>query len=316
MTLPRVSVHIVTYNQKDFIGPAIESSLSQGYPDLQIVVSDDASTDGTDAIVRSYAERFPDQVVAITGGPNLGICGNENRALERCDGVYVAFLAGDDLMLPGKIRAQVDWLDADPARVLCSHDVEHFDSATGKTFRLHSSMAEQRFGTGTGEFIRGGYFPATSSLMARRSAIPNPGFDERIRVFSDYKFAADVLANGGKFGYVPGVLGRYRRHGKNATIQHAILQWEEIHVSLALIEVEHPEFAADCQAAKAFSYYQRAVSLISQGNAAEGRDAIKTALRHDPLVSWKLPLWWLVSQLPPGVSRALHERRLQKMRSS
>jgi Tfp pilus assembly protein PilF len=80
-------------------------------------------------------------------------------------------------------------------------------------------------------------------------------------------------------------------------------------VSLALIEVEHPEFAADCQSARAYSYYQRAVALIQKGDATEAREAIRTALRYDPTVSWKVPVWWLVSHLPNALARAIEQRR-------
>jgi len=217
MNSPLVSVHIVCYQQRDLIAETLESVLAQAYAPLQIIVADDGSQDGTAELVEDYARRYADRIIAVTGGPNLGISGNSNRCLRRCTGKYVAFLAGDDLMLPGKISAQVAWLEADAERVLCAHDVEHFDSATGRTLRLHSSITRPRTGAGTGEFLGRGYFSATSSIMVRASALPSYGFDERIRVHSDWKLAADCLVGGGKFGYVPGVLGRYRRHDRNAT---------------------------------------------------------------------------------------------------
>jgi len=297
---PLVSVHVVTYNQRTLIEETLNSVLSQDYPALELVVSDDASVDGTAAIVEEYAQRFPGKVVAITGGPNLGISGNSNRCLRRCQGKYVAFLAGDDLMLPNKISRQVEWLEADERRVLCAHDVDHFDSATGKTLRLHSSIARPRSGVGAAAFLIGGYCTATSSIMVRASAMPSYGFDERIRVHSDWKFAADCLVGGGEFGFVPGVLGRYRRHDKNSTSVYSDLRWVEKHVGLGILEGEHPELASACASARAYAYLQRAIALAQRGEGSEARHAFAQAVSHSPLVSWKLPIWFALSYVPPS----------------
>jgi glycosyltransferase involved in cell wall biosynthesis len=309
MPRPLVSVHVVTYNQRDFIGDAIESALAQDYPNLEVVVSDDASTDGTDDTVREYARRYPTRVVAVTGETNLGISGNSNRCLRRCSGEYVAFLAGDDLMLPGKITAQIGWFEADPARVLCAHDMEHFESRTGRRLSLHSAISRPRAGRGVAAFLRAGCFAATSSVMVRAAAIPSRGFDERIRVHSDWKFAADCLVQGGEFGHLPDVFGRYRRHETNATARFSGLLWDEIHLGLALLEAERPELVSACKTARAYAYYQRAVALLQQGHANDARHAIRNAWRYDPLVSWKLPAWWTLTLLPPKLtSRFIGQR--------
>ncbi|HTU61164.1 MAG TPA: hypothetical protein VMF89_22070, partial [Polyangiales bacterium] len=218
-----------------------------------------------------------------------------------------AFLAGDDLMLPGKIRAQVDWFEADASRTLCAHDVEHFDSDSGKRIKLHSSISPLRSGHGVAEYLRTHYFSATSSIMVRSTAIPKRGFDERIRVHSDWKFATECVVNGGGFGYVPGLLGRYRRHPQNATQRHAALRWEERHVGLALLEAEYPEYVGVWERARAYAHYQRAVEFVQQGLGAEARLAIAAAMRHDPAVSFKLPLWWAASFAP----RSMLPRRMR-----
>jgi glycosyltransferase involved in cell wall biosynthesis len=309
---PLVSVHVVTYNQRQFIEETLASILSQDYGSLQIVVSDDGSRDGTAELVESYAARYPGKVIAITGGPNLGISGNSNRCLKACTGTYVAFLAGDDLMLPGKIARQVAWFEEDERRALCAHDVEHFDSATGRRLRLHSEISKPRSGRGTAEFLRWGYFSATSSVMVRRSVIPAYGFDERIPVHSDWKFAADCLVGGGSFGFVPGVLGRYRLHDRNSTVVFSNTHWTERHLGLAILEAEHPELAAACATARAYSYLQRGVSMVQSGRREDGRRDLARAIRNDPLVSWKLPAWVALSYAPQGLLPQLMRLRLRR----
>src|SRR5579875_3125076 len=123
---PLVSVHLISYNQKDYIGAALSSILDQDYQSFEIVAADDGSTDGTAEIILEFAEKYPGKIIPLVGGKNLGITGNCNRALEHCKGKYIAFIGGDDLFLPGKISAQVKWLEADEKRIMCGHQVEVF----------------------------------------------------------------------------------------------------------------------------------------------------------------------------------------------
>ena len=147
--------------------------------------------------------------------------------------------------------------------------------------------------------------------MVKRSAIPPKGFDERIKVHSDWKFCAECLLKGNKFGYVPGVYGRYRRHAENATTRYSSLLWEELDVGLTLLASENPKLSNGLQAARAHGYYQRGVSLLQNGRSDEGRAAIARAMRLNPTASWKLPVWWGLSFLPAGTLPDSIRRRLR-----
>jgi glycosyltransferase involved in cell wall biosynthesis len=108
--VPNVSIVIPTYQGARHIRPAIESVLAQEGVDLEIVVTDDNSRDGTADIVASYGDP---RVRLIRNPANLGPEGNWNRALELATGTYVKLLPQDDLLLPGSLAAQVAVLDAD-----------------------------------------------------------------------------------------------------------------------------------------------------------------------------------------------------------
>jgi glycosyltransferase involved in cell wall biosynthesis len=300
-----VSIHVVTYNQAAFLEETLSSAVEQDYDDLEVVVADDGSTDATPAIAKDFEARYPGRVVAITGGPNLGITGNGNRCLRRCRGELVAFLAGDDLFLPGKIRKQVDWFLEDEHRVLSGHDVEHFASRTGETLRPHSAAMPLIEGEGPTTFLERGYPFATSSVMVRASAIPRGGFDERIPVCSDWKFAIDVLCRGGRFGYVPGVFGRYRIHGNNATVVQRPQTWTDTLVGIAIIEAEHPELAGSCRAARAHAYYQRGVAALRDGLVDEARCCFAFSLKTMPEYDVKVPMWLALSHAPAAVRRRI-----------
>jgi len=110
MTRPTVSVLVPTYNGARHIEAAIDSVLAQTGVDLEVIVVDDASADGTAAI----AESCGDSRVRVLRNPTrLGAEGNWNRALELASGKYVKLLPQDDLLQPGSLAAQVATLEAD-----------------------------------------------------------------------------------------------------------------------------------------------------------------------------------------------------------
>lgn len=122
---PKVSVTLVTYNQKDYIGLCLESLVTQECNfEFEIIVGDDASTDGTSDIVREYANRYPDIVIPLIHEKNLGPSGNFFSILEKTRGDYIAHMDGDDYALPGKLQAQADFMDKTPDCNICFHRVK------------------------------------------------------------------------------------------------------------------------------------------------------------------------------------------------
>ena len=97
MTPPLVSVCMTAYNHAPYIGRAIEGVLSQRTTfAVELVLSDDCSPDGTGAICRDYAARYPDRIRLLTGDVNVGMRANYRRTIEACRGRYVAMCDGDD----------------------------------------------------------------------------------------------------------------------------------------------------------------------------------------------------------------------------
>jgi glycosyltransferase involved in cell wall biosynthesis len=103
MPSPLVSVIICTYNQQEFIRDTVQSVITQTYPRVEIIISDDGSTDATPDILRDTAQRYPGRTKIVLSEINTGIPANINRGLAVRTGELVAWLDGDDLMLPRKI---------------------------------------------------------------------------------------------------------------------------------------------------------------------------------------------------------------------
>lgn len=247
MIAPLVSVHVIAYNQRYYIKETLDSILRQEYDALEIVVADDGSTDGTAEIIQDYAARYPTKIVPLVGGPNLGITGNSQRGLEVCAGKYLAIMGGDDLMLPGKISTQVDFMELHPDCSICYHDMEVFESDEISKSFLFSSIAKPRRGT-IAAALRHGAFNCASSTLYRVSSISKRGFRTELPVVSDWMFTIDTLASGGWIEYIPTVLGKYRRHQHNATSALSPLRskgYSDLLHTCAICLYEHPKYAND-----------------------------------------------------------------------
>src|ERR687890_532744 len=98
----KVSVVIPCYNQARFLGEAIQSVLSQGYTDLEIIVVDDGSKDGTEEVASGYAREDPR--VRLIRRENGGLAEARNRGLAEAGGEYVVFLDSDDRLVSGALE--------------------------------------------------------------------------------------------------------------------------------------------------------------------------------------------------------------------
>ncbi len=115
--VPRVSIGLPVYNGEQFLAQTLESLLSQTFRDIEIVISDNASTDGTQAICRSFAARDP-RIEYIRQDTNLGASANYNVVVHRAHGEYFKWAAHDDLCEPTFIERCVELLDASPDAVV------------------------------------------------------------------------------------------------------------------------------------------------------------------------------------------------------
>ncbi len=287
---PKVSAAVVTYNRKAFLAECLDSILAQQYPNLEIVVADDASTDGTPDLLREYEQKHPGLFRLVLADKNKGVSGNRNRALFACAGKYVAWIDDDDLMLPGRLVKQVEFLESHPDYVICYHDMELFDSVSGRTVGYMNSGKPcyiPREG-GPEELLRYGPFAGGGSVMVRRSACPPKGFDERLRIGEDWLLLIETSLNG-RIGYLPEVLSRYRRHGENASDN---AERSSGSLVLAIVEDRYPQLAKHTRYARARLYYTRGVAEVMNRRGKNARIYLLLSLRQG-WYSWKWFGWFL-----------------------
>lgn len=280
MSHSKVSIHIISFNQETYIGEAIESAISQDYPNIEVVVSDDGSTDCTGEIILKYQALYPDLIVALLNKDNVGITANSNRALKACTGKYIAFQGGDDVLLPGKISAQVSWLEESASRVLCGHQVEVFYQDNSR--RPHMLSEKLQSGAGSELFILEGNFFAATSVMVRAEIIPAHGFEEELPIVSDYLMWIECLVDGGEFGYVEGVYARYRRHNGNVT-NNKLKNLENHEKSLKWIMSKYPLYQAACQQALVRQViYGKGCYYLQLENSHEAKRYFWDVIQNDP----------------------------------
>ena len=116
--MARVTVGMPVYNGGAFVGPAIESILAQTLSDLELIISDNASTDGTEAVCRAYAAR-DSRVRYYRNATNRGGIWNFNQVFRLSASPYFKWAAHDDLCAPDFVEKCVDVLEHHPEAVLC-----------------------------------------------------------------------------------------------------------------------------------------------------------------------------------------------------
>ncbi|CUS03399.2 Glycosyl transferase, family 2 [Candidatus Promineifilum breve] len=125
-TTPRVTIGLPIYNGQNYLAETMDSLLAQTFRDFELVISDNASTDGTEAICRDYAARDP-RVRYHRNEVNVGASANYNRTFELGRGQYFKWAAHDDLLAPTFLERCVAALDRDPAVVLAYTQAKAID---------------------------------------------------------------------------------------------------------------------------------------------------------------------------------------------
>lgn len=174
---PKVSVCVITFNQEAFIGQCLQSIVDQQTDfDFEVIVGDDASTDGTRAVVQKFADRYLGRVRPIYQAQNIGAGARNFRTVHlAARGQYVAHVDGDDLLLPGKLQAQAELLDARPDVAFAAHAVRVIDSDQV----LGAETAYPEVGT-VYDLLRLGTYFVHSSIMYRRATGGVEPFPEQV----------------------------------------------------------------------------------------------------------------------------------------
>ncbi len=204
MATPRVAILIVAYNSERYIVQTLRNCAAQTYSNLEIVVLDNASTDGTVNAIQSITDP---KIRLLKSPDNLGPYAGLNFLLDRVEADYIAIQDHDDLWLPDKIRQQVDFLETHHDHIACGTRAWYFHEQE-KLLML------------TDNYSINGY-PDHTSLLFR-----NQGFRyEPQRSLPDEYFQAQTLRHKGLIGCIPDGLSIHRIRGDRGNLSSLRSRW-------------------------------------------------------------------------------------------
>lgn len=219
MASPRVSVVMPVYNAQAYLAEAIGSVIAQSFPDWELLLVDDGSTDASRAIAADFAARDA-RIVPMSSAPGRrGAAAARNAGIAAAQGDYVSFLDADDLYEPDMLATHVAALDADPEAAWLYGATRWFhEDGSRRDFRerlgvrldrryappvlLNRIILEER-----------GDIPCTCAVMIRKAALDTVGgFEERFKLYEDQSLWVKLLL-AYPVRVVSGCHAAYRQHG-------------------------------------------------------------------------------------------------------
>ena len=200
----RISIVTLSYNQKAFLQDAIDSILQQGYPDLEFIVVDPGSTDGSRELLRSYGE----QISHVIFEPDQGAADGLNKGFGLASGEVFGFLNADDFLLPGALHRVAEFFQSHPrcdmvlgnGYVVDAHG-RHLRQVKARDFTVR-------------RYLYGGTRWLQQSTFFRREAfLLSPGFNTENRTSWDGELFVSMAQMGATVGYIDANLAAFRIHG-------------------------------------------------------------------------------------------------------
>lgn len=210
---PRVSVLVACFRHAPYLEACLASIRSQEGVSFEILARDDGSDDGSAQLLERIAPQFGVRVV--DGSANVGVAESLNRMLALARGEYVVDFASDDIMPPGRLAAQVAWLDAHPVSPACTGQCRVMDASgvlePGTARRFLSGMPEATFE----DILLGAKELHGATGMIRSSVLHElGGWDGSLGV-EDFPLYLALTRRYGPIGVLPDVLVHWRQHGGN-----------------------------------------------------------------------------------------------------
>ena len=218
---PLVSVIVVTYNSEAFVLETLESIKRQTYRNLELVVTDDCSTDRTVSLVEEWvkenAARFS-RVRIVTSRVNTGITPNINRGILAASGEYIKLIAGDDILIETCIEKMVGFCTSNNLEFAYAR-VTTFTNAKEEASLDRSRILSENLNHEIFDFTRekqyrrilSGFRMYALGLFMRKDFITRMGlFNEKYRMMEDYPFVLKAVSKGYKLELLNEVLAKYR----------------------------------------------------------------------------------------------------------
>jgi alpha-1,3-rhamnosyltransferase len=210
MKEPLVSIVVITYNSSKYVLETLESAKEQTYQNVELIISDDGSTDDTVAVCRNWLAENEKRFVRtefITINQNKGIPANCNRGLNNSKGTWVKLIAGDDMLMENCIEANITFITSNPeAKIIqseCLNYNETFDKMNFIGITKNAQKIFFEFGkTPIQQYemlLDNNELYAPSIFYNRKIFQLVDGYDEEFKIIEDYPFWLKASRKGFKF---------------------------------------------------------------------------------------------------------------------
>lgn len=227
----RISVVTAVWNRVNTVGDALDSLAAQDHPEIEHVVQDGASTDGTVDVI----EARNDPRISLISEPDHGIYDAINRGIARATGDVVGLLHSDDVLATPKVLSQVAQAFADPAVDAVYGDLDYV--AEGD---MTSIVRRWRSGQFTPEKLARGWMPPHPTLFLRREVFQAHGlYNTEYRIAGDYDAILRYFSQPGfRAAYIPEVMVKMRTGGvSNKSLRHILRKSREDYRALRRNEI-------------------------------------------------------------------------------
>ncbi|MCL6272209.1 glycosyltransferase [Sansalvadorimonas sp. 2012CJ34-2] len=209
---PLVSVVITCYNHVNYIADAVNSVLSQTYKNLELIVVDDGSTDGSSEVLDQLSQQAGFTVIHQK---NAGVSAAMNKGLSLCSGEYIATLDSDDMFLADKLQKQVTYLENHKDVAICGGGMLIVDE--DGTISAPKRFPPERMLDFEDVFCeKQDIIPSSSALVRREVFDKVGGYSSDVRI-QDLYFWLKVTAAGYQISALHDVLIYYRKHESNSS---------------------------------------------------------------------------------------------------
>jgi glycosyltransferase involved in cell wall biosynthesis len=210
---PKVSVLVTTYNHAPFVRESLDSLVSQSFRDFEIIITDDASTDGTPDLIQRWLEETGTPARFFRNHLNRGICANRNTALSIARGEFLCSLSGDDAYEPERIARQLECFARQLSDVAVVYSDMRMVDARGRPLGisyLGYELGEEPAPVNRvfARLLKGCFMPAPAAMIRRASLDAVGSYDETLS-HEDYDMWLRLSALF-RFCFLPGCLVRYR----------------------------------------------------------------------------------------------------------
>lgn len=225
--LPLVSICIITYNSADFVLETLDSAKDQSYSNIELIISDDASSDSTVEVCKKWLAQNAnifERTQLITVKQNTGIPANCNRAVNASDGKWIKLIAGDDILLKDCIKDNIEHVNSNPGTELLLSVMRPFMDENGQRMFFNPVQlsevflnlnADQQFI----EIIFGKMEGVTPTAFIARQLFDKLGFyDEEYKLAEDYPFWLKYTASQNRFVSMDRLTVLYRYHSNNTGV--------------------------------------------------------------------------------------------------